>query len=426
MCPDSGRAEDRSVDGFDVVVRVARLALTSSAEGVGMLESYVQRTAAAYRLDVELVVLPEQMVIQQSGPAGPRTSVVRAAPGIFRLDQVADLKRTLVAIEAGMSAEDACRRLDAAAERPPRWPWWARVVGVALFAAGFAPSVVASWSEVGAATILGLLMGLLVVATAGTRLEALAPFIGAFGVTALGLTALSGLAATTGVTLLVIPALFITVPGDTLSAAAGELLGGRLTAGVVRLGLGLFVLGLIVIGIVAAADVTGHLDALSETLPPPDLPYLVTLAGWVVFSAGLVLAFNAEPQVFLWLVPSVIVTFLLQQGATRLAGAVLGTLVAGAALGAFANLLDAGPRRPPRLVLVLGGFFVLTVGGLGVRGVTAIFGGDPVSSLHDLVDFGLQVPTVALAIALGVILSERWRPRFAGSGHDPEDMVRSG
>ena len=399
-----------AVDGFDVAVRVARLGLASSAEGVEMLERYVRRAAAAYDFEVALVVLPEQVVVQEDQER-PRSVVVRSAPGIFRLDQVAALKRVLVEIESGMSATDACRRLDEILVQRPRWPWWLRAFGVAMFAAGFAPSVVASWSEVGAAALLGLLMGLLVVGTMGTTLEGLVPFIGAFVVTVLGLTVLSDLATPTGVTLLVIPALFITVPGDTLSAAAAELLTGHLTAGAVRLIFGLFVLGLIVIGIVAAAGVTGHLDALSETLPEPDLAYAVLLCGWVVFSAGLVLAFNAEPVVFVWLVPSVMSTYLLQQGATRLAGSVVGTLVAGVVLGAFAHLVDARAQAPPRLILVLGGFFVLTVGGLGVRGVTSFFGGDVVSGLQNLADFGLQVPTVALALALGVIVSDRWRVR---------------
>src|SRR5262249_23589069 len=204
------------------------------AEGVEMLEQYVQRAAAAYDTRLVLVVLPEQVVVQEDGSDRPRSAVVRTAPGIFRLDQVAALKRVLVEIEGGMSTDDACRRLDEISAQRPRWPWWLQAIGVALFAAGFAPSVVASWGEVGAAAVLGLLMGLLVVAAGGTRLEGLVPFIGAFAVTVLGLTVLSGLSTSTGVTLLVIPALFITVPGDTLSAAAAELLTGRSTAPAVR------------------------------------------------------------------------------------------------------------------------------------------------------------------------------------------------
>lgn len=132
----------------------------------------------------------------------------------------------------------------------------------------------------------------------------------------------------------------------------------------------------------------------------------------MVFSVGLVLAFNAELGVLLWLVPGVIATFLLQQGVTRAAGAVIGTLVAGAVLGACANVVGAHPQRPPRLILLLGGFFVLTVGGVGVRGATSLLGGDIVTGLQNLSDFALQVPTVALALGAGIILSDRWARRI--------------
>ncbi len=397
---------------FDAVVRVARLSLQSSAEGVETLERYVARTAGAYGIAVDVVTLPEQILIRdEDSKAVGSLAVLRATPGIFRLDQLAALKRVLVQIERGLDADAACRQLEAVEASSPRWPWWVRVFGVALFAAGFAPSVVGSWGEVGAAAVLGMVMGLLLVATQGRPLEGLLPFLGAFVITTLGITTMSGLAGSAGVTLIVLPALFITVPGDTLSAAAAELLGMRLTAGAVRLVFAVFTLGLIVIGIVAAAGVTGHLDYLFETVPPQQLHWLVVILAWVVFCVGLVLAFNAELRVLPWLIPSVIVTFLLQQGATVIAGSVVGTLVAGAILGAYANLVGAHPERPPRLALMLGGFFVLTVGGLGVRGVTALFGGDPISGLQDLGDFALQVPTVALALALGVIATERWRAR---------------
>jgi hypothetical protein len=57
----------------------------------------------------------EQIVVQETTSSTlssrPRTSVVRAAPGSFRLDQVAALKRTLVDVEGGLRAEVACREL---------------------------------------------------------------------------------------------------------------------------------------------------------------------------------------------------------------------------------------------------------------------------------------------------------------------------
>jgi hypothetical protein len=50
---------------------------------------------------------------------------------------------------------------------------------------------------------------------------------------------------------------------------------------------------------------------------------------------------------------------------------------------------------------------VLTVGGLGPRGTTALIGADVVSGCSGLLDFLVQVPTDAVVIALGVLATER-------------------
>jgi hypothetical protein len=103
-----------------------------------------------------------------------------------------------------------------------------------------------------------------------------------------------------------------------------------------------------------------------------------------------------------------VVTILAATALTGLAERTSVTLIVLPALGAFANVVGAHPCRPPRLILLLGSFFVLTVGGVGVRGATALFAGDVISGLQDLADFALQVPTVALAIAIGVIATDHW------------------
>ena len=126
-----------TVDGFGVAVRLARLGLASSAEASRCWRS-VRRVAAAYDTAVVLVVLPEQVVVQEDQER-PRSVVVRSAPGIFRLDQVAALKRVLGEIEGGLSASDACRRLDEILAQRPRWPWWLRGTLVAGACSGRSP-----------------------------------------------------------------------------------------------------------------------------------------------------------------------------------------------------------------------------------------------------------------------------------------------
>jgi uncharacterized membrane protein YjjP (DUF1212 family) len=393
---------------FEVTVRIAALLLASSGEGVEMLEQYVARVARAFRIDVGVLVLPEQVMLTDlSAPAATPIAVVRSAPGLSRLDQVAELKVLLSDIEAGLAPADAMRRVEGLAASRPRWPAWLRVIGVVLFATGFAPSVVATGSEVAATALLGAVMGVLLVTFERHRFEPVLPFVAAFVLTVIAATLLDDLTAASGVVLVVIPALFVVVPGDYLSAAVAELLGGHLSAGAVRLVYAALLLGMLVVGIVGAAQLTGREQALAETAITPELPFLVVVLAWIPFSVGLVLAFNGYPSMVPWLVPTVIGTYLLQQGATRLGGDITGTLVAGIALGAVANILSAPKDRPPRLVLLVGGFFVLTVGGLGLRGVTALIGNDVISGFGNLRDFLLQVPTVAIAIAIGVLATAR-------------------
>ncbi|TWD74834.1 uncharacterized membrane protein YjjP (DUF1212 family) [Kribbella amoyensis] len=397
-----------SSEPFGVTVRIASLLLASSAEGVGMLELYVTRVARAFGIEVGLLILPEQILLaDRSSPASAPVAVVRAAPGLSRLDQVAALKVLVADIEAGLAPAEAGRRVDELAASGPRWPAWLRVVGVMLFAVGFAPSVVATASEVAATALLGAVMGVLLVSFERRRFEPVLPFVAAFTLTVLAATLLDGMTATSGVVLVVVPALFVVVPGDYLSASVAELVAGHLSAGAVRLVYAALLLGMLVVGIVGATQLTDRDEALTETPVEATLPFLVVVLAWIPFTVGLVLAFNGQPRMVPWLLPTVIGTYLLQQGATRLGGDVFGTLLAGIALGAVANVLSAPNHRPPRLLLVVGGFFVLTVGGLGLRGFTALIGGDVISGFDSLRDFLLQVPTVAISIAIGVLATTR-------------------
>ena len=101
-----------------------------------------------------------------------------------------------------------------------------------------------------------------------------------------------------------------------------------------------------------------------------------------------------------------------QQAVTLAIGELTGTLVAGAVLGAYATRVSRSAQRPPRLVVVSGGFLVLTVGSLDLRGATALVGGHPITGGQNLVDSALQMPTVAPGIGIGFLIADRrWMPR---------------
>jgi uncharacterized membrane protein YjjB (DUF3815 family) len=275
-----------------------------------------------------------------------------------------------------------------------------------LFSAGFAPSVVPTGDEFAVAIALGLVMGLLFVAFTGRSWEPLLPLIGSFIIGCLALTVFRGAAVQVGPVLLMIPALFILIPGDYLSAAASELTVGLVSAGATRLVWAAFLLAEIVIGVEVAAQVTGNgQTALYAGTAPGTLPFWLIVLAWIPFTLGIAWTFGASLRNVPLMTALVIGTFLIYSGCTTLAGNTLGTLLAGTAAGAAASLLARAPGRPPRLELVLGPFFTLTVGSLGLRGVTELASGQALTGAHDLFDFLLIFPTVAFGLIAGYLLA---------------------
>ncbi len=90
---------------------------------------------------------------------------------------------------------------------------------------------------------------------------------------------------------------------------------------------------------------------------------------------------------------------------TWLAGEVAGTFVAAAALSAAATRVGLRPSAPPRLILLLPGFFTLTVGSLGMRGLTDLAGGHPIAGFRDLTQLVTLVTTIAVGLLAGEVLA---------------------
>ena len=119
------------------------------------VEQTIRLVARAYGLDVGVFVLPAQIMLTAHDSSGHATAVVHATPGISRLDRVDGLHKLVAQIRSGLPVEEARRQLDALRHAPVPYPAWLRVIGVALFAAGFAPSLVATGTEVGVSVAPG-------------------------------------------------------------------------------------------------------------------------------------------------------------------------------------------------------------------------------------------------------------------------------
>lgn len=396
-------------DAVDDVERLLRrltsFLLRHSAEGAFELRDTVRQVADMYGAQAEILAVVEGAVLTieyQDGTS--RSATVRVSPELARLDLVAEGKFLVRRIIAGeLTAAAADRELSQLEGRTAPYPVWLRAAGVVLFAVGFAPSVQATWTEIGYSVVLGAVMA--VAFGFAERLAVLRILLPIAGPILVGLTAFGVLHADRqpgGPMILMVPALFVLIPGDFLCAATAEIAVGQLTPGAVRLAQAAFTLVEIAAGVVIAAELSGvGTGGLFETTVPPVLPVGLIVAFWVPFVFGLALTFSARMRDVPWVLALTYLAWGVQFGVTRWIGPTAGTFIAATLLAAAAGYLEISASRPPRIVLILGGFFALTVGALALRGLTTIEGGFTIPGFNDIRDAITQTAALTLGLIVG-------------------------
>jgi uncharacterized membrane protein YjjP (DUF1212 family) len=400
-----------------LLARLTEFQLLNGAEGAFDLRDSVRQAGRAYGVQADLLAIAEGTVLTVRHPdAEPYMETIRVVPELARLDRVSDCKFLVNRVIAGeLPAAAADRELASLEQRGAPYPAWLRILGVALFATGFAPSVQATWREVGYSLVLGACMGVMFVAAERfSGLRSLFPIIGPFVIAMVAFNVLHAHHAPGGPLVLMVPALFVLIPGDFLCAATAEIAIGQLTPGAVRLAQAAFTLVELAVGVVIAAEISGvSADSLFDTVVPPVLPFWLVVISWVPFTLGLVLTFSARMRDLPWILALTYLAWGVQLAVTRWAGPTAGTFVAAVLLGAAAGGLEVSPRNPPRIVLIIGGFFALTVGALALRGLATLDGDHLIQGLNDLRDaISLTVAlTLGLIVGAAPMLTVKLRPR---------------
>jgi len=398
--------DDPGQDDVDRLVRRAGVfLLRNSSEGTFDLDITLREIGRAYGARVEALINMEGMSYVVTHADGhQRSGIVHAQPALERLDQLATFKDLTTRISTGdLTAAQAGAALDHLEASPSPYPVWARFLGVILFAAGFAPSMQANWRQVGGSVVLGAVMA--VVYLVGERLEILRtilPLVAATAVAVVGFGLLHQAHAHGGPVLVMVPALFVMIPGDFLCAAAAEISVGQFTVGTIRLVQSVFILLQLAAGVIIGAAVTGvGTAALISSTTVNNIPWIVTALAWIPFTLGMALTFCARRQDIGWLLFGVYTAWGVQLLVVRAFGDAAGTFTAAVVLTLLGMLLGRSPRRPPNLIIILGGVFVLTVGSMALRGLTTLAGGHLIESFHDLATFSRVAGSLSLGLIVG-------------------------
>ncbi|MFC1415670.1 threonine/serine exporter family protein [Streptacidiphilus cavernicola] len=416
--PDDIGQDDPHQTLVRFLTRLTWLQLTCSGEGAEDIEGSVVDAARQFGGDASVLVVPDGATLTVGSHAQRTTVGVRGFPEIFRMDQLAALKLLLRDVASGgTDVREADRGLLAIIRSPAPYPWWLKLLGIVLFSVGFAPLMQATWYEVGTTAVIACVPAALAVgATRLPRLEKVLPLAASAAVSLFTLEVFARTPADGGPVLLMLPALFYFIPGDYLSAASAELAGGYITTGAIRIVYATFLLVQLYLGVIVGLTVSGlPPKVLFDTTAPADLPTWVIWACWIPFTVGTVLAFAIPMRFLVRLLVLVYVTVGVQALITRLVGELGGTFAAAVVLGVVATLSARRADQPPRVLLLLPGFFALTAGSLGVRGLTALTGGYSTQGYQDLTEMVAVVTAVAIGIFLGTVLTQPTAQRREGT-----------
>ena len=396
---------ERTLTGF--LERLTREGLANSAEGALGLREWVVEIAQAHGAGAELAVRVDSAVLTVYSEDRIDTVAVTAAPEITRLDRIATLKGICYrAVEREADLGALSDELDALRRSPPPYSPVLKALGILLFVVGFSVSVQSTWAEVGAAALTGVVVAFVVTLSdrfRGVRL--LGALIAAVAVSTIVLVLFPPGETDGGVILLMIPALFWFIPGDLLSASMYELGRGRIGSGATRLVWALFSLLPLFLGILIGASLTGTpAGDLFDTATRPELGWLAGWLGWGLFAVGATIGFAAPWKDVGWIALLVYVAVAAQQLGTILFDQLVGSFVAAAVMVMAAEWISRKPTRSPGIVLMLGAFFALTVGALGLRGLATVVSGEVIAGYQELGEMFALGGAIALGLMAGTVL----------------------
>jgi uncharacterized membrane protein YjjP (DUF1212 family) len=379
--------------------------MNSAGDATTFIRRSLRRIARAYGLqNFEVFVVPTLLLLRYGDERSTFVDLSSRIPVDLRLDQVGSLYELIEEAEAArVSPVDGIRRLSEILNAPPRFPAVGRVFTLPLVSAGIVLVLEPSLEELLVSIVLAVAVGAL--KEAGERWPRLWPLIPAAA--ALLATMATFLLMDAGVggrpLRILIPALVTFLPGAALTVAMIELSNGDIIAGGSRLAYGIARLLLLVFGVVVGAQWVGISGE-----PATDLitlaPY-ASLAGLLLFTAGVFLHFSAPRGSFPWLLLVVAVAWTGQQLGALFFGGYLGGFIGGAAMIVVAQAIRTRSGAPPLIVTFTPAFWLLVPGAIGLEGLAEIFQYGPESGVDDLISMVVAMISIALGVLFGLMLT---------------------
>ncbi|SLF51887.1 Uncharacterized conserved protein [Mycobacteroides abscessus subsp. abscessus] len=407
-------ADARHFPDAEVVtmLRMLGIAMLEVGQPTNLVLAKLHDIAPQYT-DKELraVVLPTVLIIQIDGVTG-QLEVEESTRNTAQLDQAGHIDAIAdMAVVGAIAPADAIARIYEIRCLKPRFGTVLTVVGHTILTLGFGLALAPTSSALPAYLVLGLIVGVLMLATNPMpTLAATMPAVAAFVVTVIS-TLIVANVPSEGLARVLAPALIAVLPGMTLTIGALELTSTQLMAGSTRIVYGIAQLMLLALGVVIGVKVAGPPEP--SPLGPPLGSWTIALAVPVI-AVGFYLYKSAPRGSLIWLVLAIGVAMLGQRlGSLFLAPAMTG-FVGAVAVVPFALFAARFRGAPSAIVLLLAAFWCLVPGALSFVNVSEVAATGH-ANLTALLDTCMAIFSIALGLLVGASLHRGMRYALAVS-----------
>ncbi|WP_026971677.1 threonine/serine ThrE exporter family protein [Aliagarivorans marinus] len=398
---------------FDIkrrfVIRLGK-ALHQLGTPAARLESLLTRVARTLHIDGTFLVQPTNLTFVMWEPSDDpehmpleMAHIARTQPGDINLGALARVNRLVDRVLSGeTSPSQALLKLrEIEADNSP-YPEWLMALAFCISGGAFAMLISSNWQTTIGSTILSLISYALVHGAARSQriAKALEPASAMF--CAIGAMAMTRFMPELNVSVAVLSAIIIFIPGLSITLALKEVSARELLSGTARLVDAFMVMFKLyfgtVLGMAIGAKLWGKAVFPEETFLSAQLIALAAL----VLSLSLVVVFKVRVRDALWCVMSGVLAYVSSIAASEVLGDGLGPFVGALLVGLYGNLY-ARVMKAPASVVLLPGIVLLVPGSKTYISLNSMIMGESIINQPDL---GSQTFLIFMSLVAGLVFAD--------------------
>lgn len=374
------------------------------------LEAHLRKVASTIGLQGSFMVTPTMLtfVLWQPGPEEDddnlqeSTHIVRVKPGEIDLGSLARTNELVEKVlQQEMNLPQALARLKEIQAKPnPYHQVW---VALAFMSSGgaFAMLMSSNWATTLWASVLSLVVYYLTARAERSRRisESLEPLVAI--ITAFLAMAVATIEPDLNVSVVVLSAIIIFIPGLSLTMALSELASRELVSGTARIMDASMVMFKLYFGAVLGMS----LGAMAwGPAYPPELFHMPIWGKWcavMLLSSGLAVVFKVRKKDIVWGVIAGLLAYSASSLGSHYLGEALGPFVGAFAVGVYGNLY-ASIRKSPTSVVLLPGIILLVPGSKAYISLNSMVLGEAIVNVPNL---GSQTFLIFMSLVAGLVFA---------------------